>query len=84
MSTKMFQTSDMPLEKFITKAELLVNDGGYDASVKGDTLGNPLVFGLRSDKVCNNAVALGNTLAFNWAYNVAKIEEITKAQKKSR
>jgi len=55
---------DMPLEEFVTKARLLIDDSGYPAAVKEETLRDTLVFGLRSDKVRKCAIALGNDLTF--------------------
>ena len=42
---------DMSSEEFVTKARLLVDDSGYPAAVKDESLRDTLVFGLRSDKV---------------------------------
>ena len=36
----------MPLEEFVTKAHLLVDDSGYPAAVKQETLIDTLVFNL--------------------------------------
>jgi len=41
----------MPLEEFLTKARTLIDDSGYDAAFKDETLRDMLVFGLKSDKV---------------------------------
>ena len=46
---------DMPLEEFVTKACLLVDDSGYPEAVKQETLRDTLVFGLKSDKVRKDA-----------------------------
>ncbi len=73
---------DMPLEEFVTKARLLIDDSGYPAAVKDETLRDTLVFGLRSDKVRKDAIALGNDLTFQKVYNLAKVEESTQAQMK--
>ena len=54
----------MPLEEFITEARLLVDDGGYDPAVKEGTLRDTLVFSVRSNKVCKDAIALGSALTF--------------------
>ena len=73
----------LALEEFVTKARLLVEDSGYDATVKEETLRDALlVFGLKSDKVRQDAIALGNDLTFKKVYDLAKIEESTSAQRK--
>ena len=71
---------DMPLEEFVTKARLLIEDGGYAAGVKDETLRDTLVFGLKSDQVKRDVIKLGNTLTFKQVYDLAKGEESTKAQ----
>ena len=73
---------DMPLEEFVTKARLLIDNSGYPAAVKDETLRDTLVFSLRSDKVRKDAIALGNDLTFQKVYNLAKVEESTQAQMK--
>ena len=72
----------MPLEEFITKAWLLMEDGGYDAAAKETTLRDTLLFGITSDKVREDAIALGNSLTFKQVYDLAKVDESTKAQMK--
>ena len=72
----------MPLEEFITKARLLIEDGGYDSAAKETTLRDTLVFGVASDKVRKDAIALGNSLTFKQVYDLAKVDESTKAQMK--
>ena len=49
---------DLPLEEFVTKARLLVDDGGCDTAVKDRSLRDILVFGLESNKVRKDAIAL--------------------------
>ena len=71
---------DMPLEEFVTKARLLIEDGGYAAGVKDETLQDTLVFCLKSDQVWRDAIKLGNTLTLKQVYDLAKVEESTKAQ----
>ena len=73
---------DRPLEEFVTKARLLVEDGGYDPAVKENTLRDTLVFGVASDKVRKDALAIGNGLTFKQVYDLAKVDESTKAQMK--
>jgi hypothetical protein len=46
------------------------------------TLRNTLVFGVGSNKVRKDAIALGNTLTFKQIYDMAKVDESTKAQMK--
>ena len=70
----------MPLEEFVTKARLLIEDGGYDPAAKETTLRDTLVFGVTSDKVRKDAIALGNSLTFKQVYDLAKVDESTKAQ----
>ena len=71
---------DMPLEEFVTKARLLIDDSGYSAEVKDETLRDTLVFGLKSDQVRRDAIKLGNTLTLTQVYDLAKVEESTRAQ----
>ena len=47
----------MPLEEFLTKVHLLIDDSGYQEAVKGETLRDTLVFGLKSDKVRGDTIA---------------------------
>ena len=70
----------MPLEEFVTKVRLLIEDGGYAAEVKDETLRDMLVFGLKSDQVRRDAIMLGNTLTLKQVYDLAKVEESTKAE----
>ena len=72
------------LEEFVTKARVLVDDSGYlSAVVKEDALRDTLVFGLRSDKVRRDAIAKGNGLTFQQVYELAKVDESTRAQMKA-
>ena len=71
---------DMPLEEFVTKARLLIDDSGYSAEVKDKTLRDTLVFGLKSDQVRRDAIKLGNTLTLKQVYDLAKVEESTRVQ----
>ena len=72
------------LEEFVTKARVLVDDSGYlSAAVKEDALRDTLVFGLRSDKVRRDAIAKGNGLTFQQVYELAKVDESTRAQMKA-
>ena len=73
---------DKPLEEFVTEARLLVEDGGYDLAAKENALRDTLVFGVASDKVRKDAIALGNSLTFKQVYDLAKVDESTKAQMK--
>ena len=73
---------DRPQEEFVTEARLLVEDGGYDPAAKENTLRETLVFGVASDKVRKDAIALGNSLTFKQVYDLAKVDESTKAQMK--
>ena len=73
----------MSLEEFVTKARLLVDDSGYPAAVKDESLRDTLVFGLRSDKVRRDAMAKGNELTFQQVYELAKVDESTRAQMKA-
>ena len=74
---------DMSLEEFVTKARLLVDDSGYPAASKDITLRDTLVFGLKSDKVRRDAIAKGNDLTFQQVYELAKVDESTRAQMKA-
>ena len=73
---------DRPLEEFVTEARLLVEDGGYDPAAKENTLRDTLVFGVASDKVRKDAIALGNSLTFKQVYDLTKVDESTKTQRK--
>ena len=73
---------DRPLEEFVSEARLLVEDGGYDPGAKKNTLRHILVFGVASDKVRKDAIALGNSLTFNQACELANVDESTKAHMK--
>ena len=74
---------DMPVEEFVTKARLLIDDGGYDQRIKMDTLRDTLVFGVTSDKVRRDAIAIGNALTFQQVYDLAKVDESTRTQMKA-
>jgi hypothetical protein len=54
--------NDMSLEEFVTKTKRLFDEGGYHQDFKDETLRDNLVFGLNSDKVRKDAIALGNKL----------------------
>ena len=71
---------DMSIEEFVIKACLLIEDGGYISAVRDSTLRDTLVFDVKSDKVRKDSIALGNTLTFRQVYDLAKIDESTKAQ----
>ena len=73
----------MPLEEFVTKVCLLVDDSGYPAAVKQETLRDTLVFGLKSDKVRRDAITKGNELTFQQVYEFAKVDESTRVQMKA-
>ena len=71
---------NLTLEEFITRARTLTNDCGYPADYREITLQDTLVFGLKSDKVRSDAIAIGNTLTYQQVYDLAKTEESTTAQ----
>ena len=73
---------EMSLEAFITKAKLLIDDSGYDPRFQDEVLRDTLVFGISSDKVRKDAIALGNSLTLKQVYELAKTEETTKEQMK--
>ena len=73
---------DLTLEEFVTRARTLVDDSGYADAVKQETLRDTLVFGIKSDKVRQDAITKGDTLTFQQVYDLAKAEESTKAQMK--
>ena len=72
----------MSLEDFITKPKGLIDESGYHQDFKEEMLRDTLVFGLNSDKVRKDAIALGNKLTFQHIYDLAKTEESTTAQMK--
>ena len=49
---------DMSLEEFVIKARLLIDDGGYISALRESTLWDTLVFGIKSDKVRKDSIAL--------------------------
>ena len=75
-----------PLEKFVTEAWLLVEDGAYESAEKEDTLQDTLVFGIASDKVRKDTIALCNGLTFkqvcDFASTKAQIRVISKGDEK--
>ena len=73
---------DKPLEEFVTEARLLVEDRGYDPAAKENALRDTLVFGVASDKVRKDAIALGNSVTFKQVYDLTKVDESTKTQRK--
>ena len=73
---------EMLVEEFVTKARLLVEDSGYAPPESERTLRDTLVFGLKSDKVRKDAIAIGNNLTFSQIYELAKVEESTRAHMK--
>ena len=64
---------------YVTKARLLVSDSGYPAAVKDESLRDTLVFGPKSDKVRRDAIAKRNELTFQQVYELAKVNESTRA-----
>ncbi|XP_036066937.1 uncharacterized protein LOC118598384 [Oryzias melastigma] len=48
--------------------------------MKEETLRDTLVFGLKSDQVRSDAIKHGNALTFKQVYDLAKVEESTRAQ----
>lgn len=70
----------MPLEEFLTKARVLIDDSGYDTAFKEETLRDTLVFGVKSDKVRKDAISKENSPAFQQVYDLAKTDESTRAQ----
>ena len=76
------EQGDRPLEEFVTEAQLLTEDGGYDPAAKESTLCHTLVFGVASDEVCKDVIGLGNELTFKQVYDLAKVEERTKVHVK--
>ena len=62
---------------------MLVDDSGYPAAVKDESLRDTLVFGLRSYKVKRDAIAKGNELTFQQVYELPKVDESTRAQIKA-
>ena len=50
----------MTLEESITRARPLIEDSGYPAAIRDEVLRDTLVFGLKSNKVRRDAIAIGN------------------------
>ena len=67
----------MTLEEFIMRARSLIEDHNYPAANRDEVLRDTLVFGLKSDKVRRDAIAIGNNLTYQLVYNLAKTEEST-------
>ena len=74
---------DVPLEEFVTKVHLLVNDSGYPEALKQESLRDNLLLGLNSDKVRTDAIAKGNDVASQQVYEFAKVDESTRVQMKA-
>ena len=70
---------DISFKEFVTKTQLMLDDSGYDVTVKDDTLRPGLLFGLRSDKVNKDVIAFGDTWTLNQVSNLARIEEGVQA-----
>ena len=70
----------MKLEEFITRSRTLIDDSGYPAANREEMLRDTLVFGIKSDKVRRDAIAIGNDLTYQQVYDLAKTEESTAAQ----
>ena len=64
----------MSLKNFITKAKRLIDESGYHQDFREEMLRDTLVFGLNSDKVQKDAIALGNKLTLQQIYDLAKTE----------
>lgn len=67
-------------EEFITDARMLTEDCGYPAATRNEMLRDTVVFGLKSDKVRRDCIAIGNDLTFQQVYDLAKTEESTNTQ----
>ena len=65
---------EMKLEEFITRARTLIGDSGYPAANREEILRDTLVFGIKSDKVRRDAIAIGNDLIYQQVYDLAKTE----------
>ena len=59
----------LPLEEFVTKARILVDEAGYGPLVKDEMLRDTLVFGIDSHKVRKDAISKGNSLTFQAVYD---------------
>ena len=57
---------------------MMVDDNGFNESVKGNTLRDTPLLALRSDNMCKDAIALRNILTFNQVYNLAKLKKEQK------
>ena len=63
---------DKTFEEFITQARRLVDDSGYPAATRDEMLRDTAVFGVKSDKVRRDAIAIGNNLTYQQVYDFAK------------
>ena len=68
---------DKTFEEFITQARRLIDDSGYPAAARDEMLRDTTVFGIKSDKVRRDAIAIGNDLTYRQVYDLAKTEEST-------
>lgn len=58
---------------------MLIDDGGHETTVRESTLRDVLVFGLKSNNLRRDAIALGKTLTFKQVCDLAKAKESAKA-----
>ena len=79
--TKSQSNQSLKQEEFVTGARLLVEDGRYDPAAKENTTRDTLVFGIASDRVHKDAMALENGLTFKQVYDLVKVDESTKKHK---
>ena len=62
------------------RARTLIDNSGYPAANREEMLRDTLVFGIKSDKVRRDAIAIGNDLTYQQVYDLAKTEETTASQ----
>jgi hypothetical protein len=71
---------ELNLEEFITQARTLIDESNYPQNTQTEMLRDALVFGLKSDKVRQEAIAKGNDLTYDQVYQLAKTYENTENQ----
>ena len=77
---RVLKQGKMTIEEFVTKAKRLVEEAGYPEQMKEEMMRDTMVFGVGSDQVRSDAIKIGDTLTYQQIYNLAKIDESTRAQ----
>ena len=67
-------------KEFIKQARRLIDDSSCPAAARDVMLRDTAVFGIKSNKVRRDAMAICNNLTYQQVYDFAKTEESTEAQ----